>query len=234
MAQGHHRIYTASYAKRGRQNPEPTHPKSNQSGHRAVPQRGLDPVAQPSCLGAQYHRLRTRLGAPKAITALARKLACLFYRLIKHGPPYVEKGTEHYEGRYREQQIRSLTKPARRSTRFRVPRRWPQEQHGCPSRACVALRCRTLLGRCLGRQQERDGGKRAKRQKIQILSRRQVQAHLLHAARKHLPFRDDRYDNLGVSQEFEMKGNSSANCVCELMFHTTGRSIRSWGTGTSL
>ena len=28
-----------------------------------------------SYLGAQYRRLRTRLGAPKAITAMARKLA---------------------------------------------------------------------------------------------------------------------------------------------------------------
>ena len=33
---------------------------------------------------------RTRLGAPKAITAMARKLACLFYRLIKHGQQYVD------------------------------------------------------------------------------------------------------------------------------------------------
>src|SRR2546421_11740333 len=67
-----------------------------------------------SYLGAQYRRLRTRLGAPKAITAMARKLACLFYRLIKHGQPYVDKGTEYYEGRYREQQIRSLTKRAQK------------------------------------------------------------------------------------------------------------------------
>jgi transposase len=65
-----------------------------------------------SYLGAQYRRLRTRLGAPKAITAMARKLACLFYRLIKHGQQYVDKGTEYYEARYREQQIRSLTKRA--------------------------------------------------------------------------------------------------------------------------
>jgi len=63
-----------------------------------------------SYLGAQYRRLRTRLGAPKAITAMARKLACLFYRLIRHGHQYVDKGTEYYEARYREQQIRSLTK----------------------------------------------------------------------------------------------------------------------------
>ena len=67
-----------------------------------------------SYLGAQYRRLRTRLGAPKAITAMARKLACLFYRLIKHGQQYVDKGTEYYEARYRQQQIRSLTKRAQK------------------------------------------------------------------------------------------------------------------------
>ena len=54
-----------------------------------------------SYLGAQYRRLRTRLGAPKAITAMARKLACLFYRLIKHGQQYVDKGTQYYEANKR-------------------------------------------------------------------------------------------------------------------------------------
>jgi len=71
-------------------------------------------VRSQSYLGAQYRRLRTRLGAPKAITAMARKLACLFYRLIKHGQQYVDKGTEYYEARYREQQIRSLAKRAQK------------------------------------------------------------------------------------------------------------------------
>ena len=45
---------------------------------------------------------------------MARKLARLFYRLIKHGQPYVDKGTEYYEARYREQQIRSLSKKAQK------------------------------------------------------------------------------------------------------------------------
>ena len=65
-----------------------------------------------SYLGAQYRRLRTRLGAPKAITAMARKLACLFYRLLKYGQNYVDKGVEYYEQRYQEQQIRFLHKRA--------------------------------------------------------------------------------------------------------------------------
>jgi hypothetical protein len=48
-------------------------------------------LSSQSFLGAQYRRLRTRLGAPKAITGMARKLACLCYRLIKHGQQYVDK-----------------------------------------------------------------------------------------------------------------------------------------------
>jgi transposase len=65
-----------------------------------------------SYLGAQYRRLRTRLGAPKAITAMARKLACLFYRLLTKGQTYVDKGAQYYESRHREQQIRSVLKRA--------------------------------------------------------------------------------------------------------------------------
>ena len=71
-------------------------------------------IRSQSYLGAQYRRLRTRLGAPKAITAMARKLACLFYRLIKHGQQYVDQGTEYYEARYREQQIRALSRRAQK------------------------------------------------------------------------------------------------------------------------
>jgi transposase len=66
-----------------------------------------------SYLGAQFRRLRTRLGAPKATTAMARKLACLFYRLLTKGQQYVDKGAEYYESRHREQQIRSVLQRAR-------------------------------------------------------------------------------------------------------------------------
>jgi transposase len=69
-------------------------------------------IRSQSYLGAQYRRLRTRLGAPKAITAMARKLACLFYRLLQQGQPYVDKGVAFYEAKYREQQIRLVTKRA--------------------------------------------------------------------------------------------------------------------------
>jgi len=65
-----------------------------------------------SYLGAQYRRLRGKLGAPKAITAMAHKLAALVYRMLRWGHEYVDKGMQYYEERHREQQIRLLKKRA--------------------------------------------------------------------------------------------------------------------------
>lgn len=65
-----------------------------------------------SYLGAQFRRLRTRLGAPKALTAMAAKLARLIYRMMKYGQEYVDKGTAHYEHKHREQQLKFLAKKA--------------------------------------------------------------------------------------------------------------------------
>jgi transposase len=65
-----------------------------------------------SYLGAQYRRLRGKLGAPKAITAMAHKLARLVYRLLKWGHEYVDKGLMYYEERHREQQVQLLKKRA--------------------------------------------------------------------------------------------------------------------------
>src|SRR5260370_38079058 len=65
-----------------------------------------------SYLGAQYRRLRTKLGASKAITAMAHRLARLVYRMLKYGQAYVAKGTEYYEERFRQQQIHLLRKRA--------------------------------------------------------------------------------------------------------------------------
>jgi transposase len=65
-----------------------------------------------SYLGAQYRRLRAALGAPKAIKAMANKLARIVYRLLKFGQQYVDKGTEFYEQKYRRLQIQILSKKA--------------------------------------------------------------------------------------------------------------------------
>jgi hypothetical protein len=56
---------------------------------------------------------RGKLGAPKAITAMAHKLARLVYRMLKWGHEYVDKGLTYYEARHREQQVQLLQKRAR-------------------------------------------------------------------------------------------------------------------------
>lgn len=67
----------------------------------------------PSALGAYYRRQKARLGAPKAVTATAHKLAKLFYKLLKEGGEYLEKGQAYYEEMYRERVINNLRKRAK-------------------------------------------------------------------------------------------------------------------------
>jgi transposase len=57
-------------------------------------------------------RSQTYLGAPKAITAMAHRLARLVYRMLKYGQEYVDKGAEYYEQRNHQQQIEFLRKKA--------------------------------------------------------------------------------------------------------------------------
>jgi transposase len=59
-------------------------------------------------LGAQFRRLRTRLGAPIAIKAMAAKLARLVYRMLRYGMKYVDQGAAFYELRHRQLQIKRL------------------------------------------------------------------------------------------------------------------------------
>ena len=66
-----------------------------------------------SALGAKFHRLKARLGAPKAIVAMARHLACLIYRMIKYGQDTVDEGLEAYQARWEEQRRKRLEKQAR-------------------------------------------------------------------------------------------------------------------------
>ncbi len=54
-----------------------------------------------------------KTGPAKAITAMARKLACLIYRMLKFGQAYVDKGVEHYEQRWREQRLKWLKRQAK-------------------------------------------------------------------------------------------------------------------------
>ena len=59
-------------------------------------------------LGAQFRRLRTKLGAPVAIKAMAAKLARLVYRMLRYGMKYVDKGMEFYQTKHRRLQIQHL------------------------------------------------------------------------------------------------------------------------------
>ena len=66
-----------------------------------------------TALGAFYRRMRSRLGAPKAITATAHKLAKIVYRMLKTGEEYVDIGMNYYEQQYRARRIRNLANNAK-------------------------------------------------------------------------------------------------------------------------
>jgi len=66
-----------------------------------------------SALGAFFRRMMARLGAPKAITAAAHKLAVLIYRMLTYGQEFVDQGQAQYEQHYQEHQIELLKKKAK-------------------------------------------------------------------------------------------------------------------------
>jgi transposase len=63
--------------------------------------------------GAFLRRMKMRLGSPKAITALAHKLAKLIYIMLKYGHEYIEKGVEFYEEMYKKRREASLRHKAK-------------------------------------------------------------------------------------------------------------------------
>ena len=64
-------------------------------------------------LGGFYRRLRAKRGPAIAIVATARKLATLFYNVLRYGMAYVEEGLHRYEQRYKQQMIRSVERRAK-------------------------------------------------------------------------------------------------------------------------
>jgi transposase len=59
-------------------------------------------------LGAQFRRLRTKLGSPIAIKAMAAKLARLVYRMLRYGMKYIDQGAAFYQLKHRELQVQQL------------------------------------------------------------------------------------------------------------------------------
>lgn len=63
-------------------------------------------------LGGFYRRLKARTSAAVATVATARKLAVLYYRAMRDGMSFVERGLEAYEKAYRQRQKRYLDRAA--------------------------------------------------------------------------------------------------------------------------
>ncbi len=66
-----------------------------------------------SALGAFYRRLRARIGAPKANTATAYKLAKIIYRMLKTRSPYHDVGQAAYDQRFLQRRLRSVSRMAK-------------------------------------------------------------------------------------------------------------------------
>jgi transposase len=66
-----------------------------------------------SALGAYLRRMKSRVGAPKAVTATAHKLARLIYSMLKHGTAYVAQGMDDYEQQYRDRVVKHLHRRAK-------------------------------------------------------------------------------------------------------------------------
>lgn len=68
-----------------------------------------------------YHRIKSRCGAAKAITATARKIAVIFYKLLKEKTTFNPLSAEQYMETFKEQQIKKIKKQAERLGLFLVP-----------------------------------------------------------------------------------------------------------------
>lgn len=70
-------------------------------------------IRSDSYLGARYRYFRAKLGAMKASKAMARVLACLYYRLITRGQAWVDRGAAEFERRRQEREFAALQRKAR-------------------------------------------------------------------------------------------------------------------------
>src|SRR5246127_1247389 len=68
--------------------------------------------APETCFGIFYRRKQAHLGAPKATTATARKLACLIYHLLKYKQPYQEPDPALYQLRLKKSALTKLQRQA--------------------------------------------------------------------------------------------------------------------------
>jgi hypothetical protein len=65
-----------------------------------------------SYLGAYYRKMRTRLGAAKAITATAHKLARIIYVMLKEQKEFVDLGADYFLQQNKKREIKKLVQKA--------------------------------------------------------------------------------------------------------------------------
>lgn len=88
-----------------------TKPSDNRAA-RALRMAAASLYRSKTAIGAFFRRMRSRLGAPKAITAAAHKLARILYRMLTNGENYRELGENYYEQQYQARVVANLTKRA--------------------------------------------------------------------------------------------------------------------------
>ena len=104
---------------------EPQQPDHRRSRHELKDQAQLQPSGSgpavwrahglhrsDSALGAFLRRKKAQMGAPKAITATAHKLARLIYSMLRYGQDYVDAGAEYYETQYQQRALRAAKRRA--------------------------------------------------------------------------------------------------------------------------
>ena len=64
-------------------------------------------------IGAFYRRMKARLGAPKAMTATARKIAVIFYHMVKERKPYQDLGEDYYLKQSQDRALKRLQRQAK-------------------------------------------------------------------------------------------------------------------------
>ena len=61
-----------------------------------------------------YRRMKARKGGPKAVTATARKLACIVYHMLKYREEFVALDMAKYEAKAQAHRLRYLQREAKK------------------------------------------------------------------------------------------------------------------------
>lgn len=89
-----------------------TKPSANRAAH-AFRMAAYSLHRSQTAIGAFLRRKKAQLGAPKAITATAHKIARIFYEMLKTRTEYKDLGVDYYQIRYKERMLRNLKRKAK-------------------------------------------------------------------------------------------------------------------------